>query len=77
MSRVRYPLAVVLAAALLVSASSLSAAEPQMSDGEVSQRLDFLSNSLERGKVYSNIWWWGWTVGQFTAAAVFGTLAYT
>jgi len=48
-----------------------------LSDQEVSARLDFLAGSLEHQKVYANIWWWGWTVGQLGAAVLFGTLAYT
>lgn len=70
-------LSVSLALAVCLGVPEVRAEASEIDDAEVARRLDYLEYSLEKGKVYANIWWWGWTVGQLGAAVIFGTLAYT
>lgn len=44
-------------------------------DAEVAARLDRIEASLEDGKAYANVWWYGWMAIQFGSAGAFGGLA--
>ena len=74
--RTGFTSALLLFALVSLFAAPSRAVEVEHDDGEISKRLEYLEESLEHGKIYANIWWWGWTVGQLGAAALFGTLAY-
>jgi hypothetical protein len=67
------------AALLLLPSAAQAQEEPSgvaaSGSADSSARLQFIEESFRRGKIPSNIWYFGWSMGQLGAAGLFTTLA--
>jgi hypothetical protein len=62
---------------VLANAAVVYAQEAALTDGQVGDRLAFITQALESGQPAARRWWYGWIAGYAAGAATMGVLSAT